>query len=134
MIDLHGRSILLGAIIIFIYNILFSIFSMFVANIYYKTVFLMFSILSNAVGLLFLVIVYFKLYNIVRDILDEDEGLKEILTSKQSDDVEDDVNCTFPHCERHKCSWEGFVEDCPTYIKENKMFPDEYLLEKNKEK
>ena len=129
MIDLHGRSILLGAIIIFIYNILFSIFSVFVSNIYYKTIFLVFSIISNAIGLLFLVIVYFKLYNIVRDILDEDESLKEALKNKKQLDDED---CTYPYCEKNECGRSEFYEDCPIYKKENKELSNGHLLDKEK--
>jgi len=116
MLDTHGRSILLGAIIIFIYNIVFSIFSIVATNVYYKTIFLVFSILNNALGLLFLVIVYFKLYNIVRNILKEDVVLKKILKDKSPDDED----CTFPYCEKLECGRTEDFETCPIYIRESK--------------
>ncbi|KKN57620.1 hypothetical protein LCGC14_0559920 [marine sediment metagenome] len=120
MIDLHGRSILLGAIIIFSYNILFSIFSLFVSNMYYKTVFLMFSVLSNAIGIILLLVVYIKLYLIIRNILNEDVGLKNILKGKKKKGKKKDDGCTYPYCDYNTCDWDGIREECPKYIEKSK--------------
>jgi uncharacterized membrane protein YeiB len=75
----HGRNILLNAIMLFLNSILFSVFSLFITELHYKRVFLIFSIVNVLIGICFVSFVYRKLYVLMRDILKEDTVLNELL-------------------------------------------------------
>lgn len=83
MIDLYGRGLLLGALVIFLNGLFFSIFSLVISEPNYITIFMLFAIFNFTVGIVIVFGVYLKLYLITKRLLNDDNLLKEVLEGKK---------------------------------------------------